>query len=127
MKQDIQERKDIELLVNTFYNKVKVNETIGFIFNDIAQVDWDTHLPKMHRFWASMLLGERSFRGNPMVKHFALSEKTPMTETQFSEWLRLFHETCDELYEGSLVNEAKKRASTIAQLMMFKIQSFAEI
>ena len=31
---DIRSREDIELLINSFYTKVKKDDTIGFIFND---------------------------------------------------------------------------------------------
>ncbi|WP_367274609.1 group III truncated hemoglobin [uncultured Lutibacter sp.] len=48
---DINNREDIELLVNKFYEKVKVDETIGYIFNEIANINWDKHLPKMYDFW----------------------------------------------------------------------------
>lgn len=123
MKSDITTRKDIELLVNTFYTKVRVNKTIGFIFEDIAKVDWDAHLPKMYSFWASLLLDEHSFKGNPMQKHIELSKLTSMTEVEFSEWLSLFTQTVDDLFVGKKAEEAKQRAANIARLMLHKIQS----
>lgn len=123
MKNDFTNRTDIELLVNTFYDKVKVNKVIGHIFNDIARVDWDTHLPKMYSFWASLLLGEYSYSGNPMQKHIELSKLTKMSEVEFSEWLSLFIKTTDELFEGEKAEEAKTRAVNIARLMLHKIQT----
>lgn len=122
MKNDITNKNDIELLVNTFYDKVKTNLIIGHIFNDIAKVDWEHHLPKMYSFWASLLLGEHSFSGNPMQKHIELSKLTKMSEVEFSEWLLLFNQTTDELFEGEKANEAKTRAGNIARLMLYKIQ-----
>ena len=50
MKKDIENRTDIELLVRSFYDKVKIDDTIGYIFNDIAKVDWEKHLPVMYNF-----------------------------------------------------------------------------
>lgn len=123
MKQDITNRNDIETLVNTFYEKVKKNPVLNYIFTDVAKVDWVHHLPKMYSFWGSILLGEQSYQGNPMIKHIELSRLTALTDTEFSEWLRLFHETLDELFEGENVAEAKVRADNIARLMLFKIQS----
>ncbi len=121
MKQDITNRDDIKLLVDTFYGKVMTNETIGFIFSDIVGIDWSTHLPKMYNFWSSLLFGEREYSGNPMRVHVALSKETEIGKNQFGEWLRLFHETVDELFEGEKAKEAKSRASKIASLMMNKI------
>lgn len=122
MKQDIQHRADIELLVDTFYDKVQKSAIIGFIFNDIAKVNWETHLPKMYSFWASLLLGEYSFKGNPMQQHIALSKLAPLTSTEFDEWLRLFTETVDSLFVGEKADEAKLRAENIAKLLLHKIE-----
>lgn len=123
MKKDITNKPDIELLVNTFYDKVKTNKIIGHIFNDVAKVDWEHHLPKMYSFWASLLLGEHCFSGNPMQKHIALSKLTTMSEVEFSEWLSFFIQTTDELFEGEKAEEAKTRAANIARLMLHKIQT----
>lgn len=122
MKRDIQHRDDIVLLVNTFYGKVQSNTIIGPIFNEIMQVDWDAHLPKMYRFWSSILLDEHSYASNPMNIHIQMAQKTPMTEKQFSEWLRLFTQTVDELFVGQKADEAKMRAANIARLMQYKIE-----
>ncbi|MFQ5446760.1 MAG: group III truncated hemoglobin [Saprospiraceae bacterium] len=123
MKSDITNRKNIELLVNTFYGKVKNNPVLSYIFDDVAKINWETHLPKMYSFWASILLGEHSFSGNPMQKHIALSKMTEMTEKEFSEWLHLFTDTVDELFWGEKANEVKLRAGNIARLMLHNIQT----
>ncbi|MEQ9310158.1 MAG: group III truncated hemoglobin [Balneolaceae bacterium] len=123
MKSDITNRNDIELLVNTFYNRVRSNLLLRHIFEDVAKIDWEAHLPRMYSFWASILLGEHSFSGNPMKKHIALSKLTEMTDKEFSEWLQLFNQTVDELFFGEKANEAKLRAANIARLMLHKIQS----
>ena len=123
MKKDIENREDVVLLVNTFYNSVKENQKLFYVFNTIAQIDWEIHLPKMYSFWASLLLGEHSFSGNPMEKHVALSNMTPMTEVEFNEWILLFEKTVDDLFEGSTANDAKLRAGNIARLMLHKIQT----
>jgi hemoglobin len=100
MNTDISTRRDIELLVDTFYGKVRNNPVLGPIFNDIAGVHWETHLPRMYTFWAAQLLGEGGFTGNPMQKHVQLSTLTRLSENEFTEWLTLFFETTDELFEG---------------------------
>lgn len=123
MKNDIATRADIELLVNTFYDGIKVHSLLGPIFNDMAKVNWETHLPKMYSFWSSLLLSEHSFSGNPMATHIALSKNIPLTALEFSEWIELFNSTVDGLFEGEKANEAKIRAANIARLMLFKIET----
>ena len=47
MKPDIETSSDVQNLINTFYSKVRQDDVIGYIFNDIAKVDWEKHLPKI--------------------------------------------------------------------------------
>ncbi len=121
MLKDIGNRNDVILLVNTFYDRIKNNPILGHIFVDIIKVDWEKHLPKMYSFWSSILLGEGSYEGNPMEKHIALSKIVPMTEIEFSEWLMIFNQTVDSLFDGQKATEAKTRAENIARVMMHKI------
>lgn len=123
MKRDILKRTDIELLVNSFYGKVRSNSVLGHIFDQVEQVDWESHLPIMYSFWASLLLGERSYMGNPMHAHVELSKRTSITYVEFSEWTFLFTQTVNELFEGEKAEEAKKRAIDIARLMLHKIET----
>jgi hemoglobin len=121
MKYDIRNKDDIKLLVDTFYGKVQESEILGFIFNDIAEVDWDTHLPHMYNFWAGILFGENQFRGQPMYKHIMLSKKTEMSDKQFAEWLRLFGETVFDLFEGPRADEVIARSQMIARNFLYRI------
>lgn len=121
-KKDITNREDIVLLVNAFYEKVRKNPVLGYIFDDVARIDWEQHLPKMYSFWSSILLSEHSYTGNPMLTHLALSKRAPMTEEAFSEWIQLFTETVEEHFSGVNAIIAKTRAENIARLMLYKIQ-----
>lgn len=127
MKHDIRNKEDIKVLVDTFYGKVEASPILGFIFNDVANIDWEVHLPHMYNFWAGILFGENEFRGNPMFKHIVLSKKTPMTDIEFAEWLRLFHQTMDELYEGPKAEEALMRSKMIARNFLHRINEAAEM
>lgn len=122
IKKDITTREDIVLLVDTFYQGINEHAALGYIFNKIAKIDWETHLPKMYSFWASVLLDEHSYSGNPMLKHIILSEKTNLSENKFNEWLILFKWTVYELFEGKNANLAVVRAENIARLMLLKIK-----
>ena len=51
MIKDILNREDVVKLVDTFYGKVMTNNVIGFIFSDVAGINWSKHLPKMYNFW----------------------------------------------------------------------------
>jgi hemoglobin len=111
---DILQRKDIELLVNKFYEKVNSDDLLSPIF---SHVDWPTHLPIMYNFWSSMLLGDQTYKGNPLLKHMPL----PIEPKHFARWLELFHETVDENFNGEKADEAKMRARSIADIFQYKM------
>ena len=123
MKKDIQNSADIKLLVDHFYKKAVANADLGHVFNDVAHVNWDHHLPIMYAFWESILLGEIGYKGNPMDAHFRLNEKTPLTAALFNIWKFLFIETIEEYFEGEVAEMAKQKAVSIADLMVFKIHN----
>jgi hemoglobin len=122
MKRLIKEREDIELLVDEFYRKVKNDEIIGYIFNDVVNFSWDIHIPIMVSFWETVLLDKSSYKGNVMLKHIELNKKTPLNPEHFAHWRKLFFETLDQFFEGEKVEEAKKRVDLMASLMMYKIE-----
>jgi hemoglobin len=110
MMKDVENFDDVKLLVDAFYEKVNRDETLGPIFNQIAQVDWEEHLPKMYRFWESMLFQAATYAGAPFPKHAVL----PVAQGHFERWVVLFAETVDENFSGPKSEEAKSRAVCIA-------------
>ena len=121
MKKDIESKKDIELLVNEFYDKVKTDETIGYIFTDIAKVNWEKHLPVMYNFWENTLFYTGTYEGNPMELHNHLHRLMPLRTEHFKQWNYLFCKTVDELFKGPNAKLAKQRAISISTVMQIKI------
>ena len=111
---DIVQRIDVKTLVDRFYDKVKKDKLLGPVFN---HVDWPQHLPIMYDFWSSMLLGDQSYRGNPLQRHLHLQ----IDKSHFSQWLVLFKETVDENFSGEKAEEVKMRAQSIAGIFQMKM------
>ena len=120
MKQDITTREDVERLVLSFYDKVKVDEQIGFIF---SRVDWEKHLPVMFNFWENTLFYTGGYTGNPVEAHRRIHSFVPLKEEHFQRWISLFTATVDELFEGEKAELAKQRAVSIATILRIKISS----
>jgi len=118
---DIQSRSDIELLMATFYEKVRKDDTIGYIFNDIAKINWEHHIPVICDFWETLLLNAVSYSKNAMAVHYALNRKIQLEEKHFQRWLQLFFDTVDDLFSGNTATMAKKKAKSIASLMQYKM------
>ena len=121
MKADIQDRADIKRLIDSFYTKVRVDDQIAYLFNDVAKVDWEHHLPRMYDFWESILFQTGTFSGNPMTAHMQLHQRSPLAKEHFARWLQLFNETVDELFDGDRAELIKQRALSIATIMQIKI------
>lgn len=120
MKTDIRNRKDLVKLVNTFYDKIKTDEVIGYFFTDIAQVNWEKHLTTMYDFWENSLFYTGNYNGNPMMKHTELHEKSPFNEAHFNQWTTLFTDTVNQLFEGPNSEKIKSRAINISMFMRRK-------
>lgn len=114
MLTDIADRKDIEKLVDKFYEQVQGNTLLAPVF---SHIDWPKHLPVMYNFWSSMIFGEQTYRGNPFEKHVQL----PIDKEHFTQWLKLFTETVDHNFAGSNAEQIKDRAKHIASVFQYKM------
>ena len=76
---DIETIEDIELLVNTFYSKVRKDDVIGFLFNDVAKTNWEEHLPKMYLFWRALLFMDF---GKKLWMNFSREKQPKMPKTK---------------------------------------------
>jgi hemoglobin len=121
MKKDIETTSDIQLLVDTFYQKVISDSTIGYIFTEMVKVNWEKHLPVMYKFWENSLFYTGTYEGNPMELHKHLNRVIPLSALHFKQWILLFTNTVDELFEGTTAAVAKQRATSIATVMQIKI------
>jgi hemoglobin len=121
MKKEMENREDVILLVNTFYDKVKPDAVIGFFFSKVIDVQWEKHLPLMYNFWGNIIFHTGSYTGNPMRIHMNLHGQSAMRKEHFDRWTKLFNETVDELFEGEKAEQAKQRALSIATVMQINI------
>ncbi len=121
MKKDIGTREDLLLLVNNFYNKLLADDSINYLFTDVANINLEHHLPVLVDFWHSVLFQTGTYQKNAMQPHLDLHQKSPLTKHHFETWLRFFKETVDENFEGEIAFIAKERATSIATVMQIKI------
>ncbi|HEY9083281.1 MAG: globin [Flavobacteriales bacterium] len=119
-KKEILSLDEVKLLVNTFYEKVRKDDLLQDIFNNVIQDKWPIHLEKMYRFWQTVLLEEHTYSGSPFAPHANL----PVNKTHFKRWLLLFNKTIDELFTGEKADEAKWRANKMAEIFQLKIDFY---
>lgn len=121
MKKDISTPEDIRLLVDAFYEKVRKDPVIGFLFDEVARVDWERHLPLMYAFWENVLFMNGGYSGNPMTAHMKLHGQFPLTKAHFDRWYELFKATIDEHFDGDQAEKARQRALSISTIMQIRI------
>ena len=121
MKRDIENRSDIDHLMNVFYSQAMTDGLIGFIFTDVAKLDLDHHLPIIGDFWEALLFQSADYSRhgrNPLRVHAHLDTKTPLLPRHFRRWLEIFNETVDENFAGERSEYVKLRAAAIADNML---------
>jgi hemoglobin len=119
-KTDVKSLQDVQVLVDSFYGKVRKDALLGPIFEAVVQDRWPEHLERMYRFWQTVLLEEHTYFGSPFPPH----AKLPIEKEHFDRWLELFHETLNEHFEGAITEEAKWRAGKMAEMFIYKIQYY---
>jgi hemoglobin len=50
-KKDIENREDLLLLMQEFYKKLLTDDSINYLFIDVAKIDLPHHLPILVDFW----------------------------------------------------------------------------
>jgi hemoglobin len=124
LKRDIVTRNEIEFLIHTFYRKIRKDEMLGPVFNDIIK-DWDAHLEKLTDFWeGNLLFGVRTkFQGDPKTAHQKVDEIMghSITMNHFGHWINIWLETIDEHFEGDTAQRAKMLARKMATFLFLKI------
>ncbi len=115
---DIENINDIQLLVDSFYSKIRNDEQLGSIFNGIIKDRWPEHLEKMYRFWQTILLDDQTYFGSPFVPH----AKMPVDKSHFEQWIKLFSETVDENFAGEKAEQAKWQGQRMADMFHYKIE-----
>ena len=103
---DIENRKDIEFLVDEFYKQVVKDDVLGFFFTKVIPINWDKHMPIMYSFWETLVLGNGDYRGNPMLKHISLNKKEKMLPEHFDKWLELWKQTLETNFSGENTSNA---------------------
>jgi hemoglobin len=109
-------RETIEEMVIRFYRRVLKDETVGPFFiaklgEDMNNEHWKPHLELLVNFWSSIALGDNSYYGNPFAPHLSIGA---LKRETFEQWLKLFHETLDEVYEPEVSLLFKERSTIIA-------------
>jgi hemoglobin len=113
---DLDGPAEIGEMVRRFYADVAQDDLLGPMFNDVAQVDWSEHLPKLTAFWCRALLGITGYAGNPFRAHALVHDRQAFTRAHFERWLSLFHDTVELGWVGPRAGRALELAHNVARV-----------
>jgi len=111
---DLDTRAQIHNMVVAFYRELVMDEVLGPIFEDVAEVDWSEHIPQLIDYWCRVLLGDQSYRGAILNAHRHVHDQLPFTAEHFDLWYGMFASTIDQQWSGPFADLAKAHAAKIA-------------
>lgn len=122
---EIEKREDVELIVRTFYSKVRQHPLLAPIFEGVIKSEeaWEEHFVKLTDFWETNLFVKNSYKGNPLAAHIEVDRQMNNTIAQehFGHWLNMWIETVDSLFTGELAFRAKQNARNMAGFLFLKL------
>ncbi len=101
----------IERVVRAFYAEIRQDPDLAPVFAAAIPSDWEPHLKKMMAFWSSVMMMSGRYKGQPVVKHQALTKVRP---EHFERWLSLFGQTVDQICDAEVAALFRERADNIA-------------
>jgi len=109
-------RENLNKMVLIFYTKILKDEIVGPFFieklgDDLNNEQWVPHIELLTNFWASIALGDPTYRGNPFAPHASIAN---ISREAFSRWLELFSQTLDMVYIPQIADQFKERSTIIA-------------
>lgn len=109
---------EIKNLVHTFYTKIRNNNELAPVFDEVIKDQWPAHLEKMCDFWSVCMLLTDRYDGNPMMKHMQVESIKP---EHFKKWLELFRETTKEVFKDEVAKQFDARAERIAEALQSRL------
>ncbi|MEP6622856.1 MAG: group III truncated hemoglobin [Acidimicrobiia bacterium] len=100
-----------------FYREIVFDDLLGPVFDEVAEVDWTTHIPKLIDYWCRVLLGEPGYDGYILHAHDEVHAIESFRPELFDRWVGLFVESVDAGWRGPVAERAKSHAARMAGVL----------
>jgi len=113
-------RENIRIMVDRFYSAVLKDEVLADFFierlgDEMISDEWQSHLNTLTDFWASIVLGDTAYSGQPVKPHMHMDG---LQRETFEQWLKLFFKTVERLYSEEAADIFKSKSQMIANNFM---------
>jgi hemoglobin len=116
-RRDLDDRAQVHDLVVGFYRELVFDDVLAPVFEEVAEVDWAVHIPKLIDFWCRVLLDQPGYDGFLLGAHRKVHDRQPFEAQHFERWYALWVETIEERWEGPLAETAKRHAAKVAGIL----------
>lgn len=121
-KPDLSTRTEVHDLVVDFYRAIVNDDELGYVFVDVAEVDWTVHIPKLIDYWCRVLLGQPGYDGYILAAHQYVHGIEPIDAHLFDRWYVMWCESVDGQWEGPLAEKAKSHAAKTMRMLAHRLR-----
>lgn len=118
---DLDTRSEIHDLVVYFYREIVFDEFLDHVFEDVAQVDWNVHIPRLIDYWCGVLLRQPGYDGMVLASHHDVHDLEEFTPEHFETWFAMWVRCVNERWQGPLAERAKSHAAHMVRVMSRKL------
>src|SRR3546814_11834983 len=86
LRRDLDDRAQIHDAVVAFYREIVFDDLLAPVFDEVADVDWALHIPKLIDYWCRVLLGEAGHAGSILGPTAVVAGVEPFRAAPFDRW-----------------------------------------
>lgn len=114
---DLDTRAGVHDLVVEFYREVVNDDLLGPVFEEVAEVDWSIHIPRLVDYWCNILLGQGAGLGSIMGPHRELHSRSRVLPEHCDRWFVLWSQTVTRSWRGPVADHAVEHAASLMKGM----------
>jgi hemoglobin len=114
---DLDRRSAIHDCVVAFYREVVFDDLLAPVFDEVAELDWAVHIPRLIDYWCRVLLHEPHTPRPILAAHARVHDIEPFRAEHFDRWYVLWVFVIDRDWHGPCAAEAKRHAAVIGAVL----------
>lgn len=110
---DLETRADVHDLVVDFYREIVFDDLLEPVFDEVAEVDWAAHIPRLIDYWCRILFGSKDYVGQVTAVHRHLHGLEAIRPEHCNRWFTMWIAAIDRHGAGTTADHAKSHAASL--------------
>lgn len=110
---DLSTPTQVHHLVTAFYREITFDPLLAPLFDEVAEVDWSTHIPRLIDYWCWILFRRGTNDGDVVSVHRHLHAQRRLEPAHCDRWFDLWSTCIGERWAGPLADRAEQHAATL--------------